>query len=141
MTVSAFHGAKIALFNGPEILVYRRDRTPVLLHAGRWDLPGGGREGEETPEQCVLREVEEEFGLRLDPACIAHRRSVPSRDHPGHIGWFMVGAITAAEVAAIRFGDEGEEWQMMPAIEFIACDEAVPALRERLADHLAGASA
>lgn len=138
MSAPIFHGAKIALFCGPEILVYRRDRTPGLLHAGRWDLPGGGREGDETPDECVLREVEEEFGIRLDPACISHRRSVPSSDHPGHIGWFLIGAITAAEIAAIRFGDEGEEWRMMPAAAFIACDDAVPALRERLAGHMAG---
>jgi 8-oxo-dGTP pyrophosphatase MutT (NUDIX family) len=37
-------------------------------HAGGpsyWLLPGGGREGDETPEQCLLREVQEETGLTI----------------------------------------------------------------------------
>jgi len=138
MSHSAFHGAKIALFDGGDILVYRRDRRPGLLHAGRWDLPGGGREGSESPDECALREVEEEFGLRLDPGCIAHRRCLASVDHPGHLAWFLVGTITPDQIAAIRFGDEGEEWRMMSAADFVTHAEAVPALRDRLADHLAG---
>ena len=137
MTSPDFHGVKIALFSGADILVYRRDRKPGLRHAGCWDLPGGGREGAETPDECVLREVEEEFGIRLDPAAIAHRRSLPSRDFPGHVGWFMVGTITAPEIASIRFGSEGEEWRMMPAVAFVADDESVFYLRDRLADYLA----
>ena len=37
-------------------------------HAGGrsyWLLPGGGREVDETPEQCLLREVQEETGLTI----------------------------------------------------------------------------
>jgi 8-oxo-dGTP diphosphatase len=135
-----FHGAKIALLCKDKLVAYRRDRTPGIPNPGLWDLPGGGREGEETPEQCALREVEEEFALRLDPTRIRWRRVYPSVDHPGHQGWFLVASIDESEVAAIRFGPEGEEWRMMPVTDFLTAADAVPALRDRLGHYLQGSS-
>ena len=49
------------------------DNRQILLiqhheHAsGRsyWLLPGGGREKDESPEQCLIREVQEETGLMI----------------------------------------------------------------------------
>ena len=52
-----FVGCKLALIHGPLILTYLRDDRPGLPWAGLWDLSGGGREGQETPEACVLREA------------------------------------------------------------------------------------
>ena len=37
------------------------------LNSGWWLLPGGGMEEGETPEECVIREVEEETGLIVRP--------------------------------------------------------------------------
>ena len=37
--------------------------TPGIPWPAFWDLPGGGREGTESPVECVLRETHEEFGL------------------------------------------------------------------------------
>jgi len=31
-----------------------------------WDLPGGHVEENETPEQCIVREIREEIGIALD---------------------------------------------------------------------------
>ena len=42
-----FSGAKLALFLGADLLVIRRDMRPDIPFPGHWDLPGGGREGEE----------------------------------------------------------------------------------------------
>ena len=43
------------------------------------------------------------------------------------------GWIDPAEIAAIRFGSEGQRWQMMPVATFIAHDGAIPAMRQRVA--------
>lgn len=45
--------------------VVENDRGEVLLirRRGKWDLPKGKLDGDETPEQAALREVEEECGL------------------------------------------------------------------------------
>jgi 8-oxo-dGTP pyrophosphatase MutT (NUDIX family) len=37
-------------------------------HAGQWALPGGRIDEGETPLDAALREVDEELGLRLEPA-------------------------------------------------------------------------
>lgn len=42
-------------------------------HAGQWALPGGRIDEGESPEQAALRELHEEVGLHLPPACILGR--------------------------------------------------------------------
>ena len=63
---AAFVGAKLALFLGDHLAVILRDDRPDIPWPGRLDLPGGGRDGDENPQDCVLRETREELGLALD---------------------------------------------------------------------------
>jgi len=140
MDDEAFSGAKIALICGPQLVTYRRDAKPSIPWPGLWDLPGGGREGEETPEACALREVEEEFGLVLLSEQVHWCRSYPSITAPGLATYFLAAAIGEDEVAAIRFGDEGQYWKMMAFAEFLGHAEAIPHLQERLADYLAASA-
>lgn len=128
-----FVGAKGAFLCDGAVLAYLRDDRPGLPWAGWWDLPGGGREGSESPEACLLRELHEEFGLRMPPARLLWRREMAAMADPARRSWFFGAAITRAEIAAIRFGDEGQHWCMMPLAEFLSHDRAVPQLRDRLA--------
>jgi len=128
----AFIGAKAALFQGGRLLTYLRDVRADLPWSGMWDLPGGGREGEETPEACLLRELEEEFGLKLTVDRLIDRRVWPSMTGGPLPGVFFAGHLTLAEVAGISFGDEGQRWEMMPVGAFLTHPLAVPALVERV---------
>ena len=127
-----FHGAKLALLNGAHVLVYLRDDFAGLPFAGHWDLPGGGREGLETPEDCVLRELFEEFGLQFGAERLVWKREFRWFHKPEVRVWFFGGWITADEIAAVRFGDEGQYWKMMQVAAFMAHEKAVPDLQKRL---------
>ncbi len=124
-------GCKAAFFCGADILTYLRDETPGLGWAGLWDLPGGGREGNESPEDCLLRELEEEFGLRLPAERLVWRRVFPSIMDASRPSVFFGGVLSEAEIARVRFGDEGQCWQMMPVAAFVAHAAAVPEMQRR----------
>lgn len=131
-----FLGCKAALLCGDALLTYLRDDKPGLPWPGHWDLPGGGREGAETPEDCLLRELHEEFGLILPPDRLVFRRVWPSMMDSARASVFFAGRVTPAEINAIRFGDEGQYWQMMPVAAYLSHPLAVPALQARVADAL-----
>ena len=47
-----------------------RDGMILLIHetvSGWWVIPGGGIEEGETPEECCIREAEEETGIIVQP--------------------------------------------------------------------------
>lgn len=126
-----FTGAKAALFCGASVLTYLRDETPGLRWPGVWDLPGGGREGEEGPEDCLLRELREEFGLRLHSDRLVWRRVFPSMVEAGRDSVFFGGWLSRGEVASVRFGDEGQGWELMPVAAFLGHSGAVPEMQRR----------
>lgn len=45
------------------MLVTRRGPGEHL--AGMWEFPGGKLEGKESPEECIVRELSEELGIRV----------------------------------------------------------------------------
>lgn len=121
----------MALFCGASVLVCLRDEKPGLRWPGLWDLPGGGREGDEGPEDCLLRELWEEFGLRLPPERLIWRQVFPSMVEAGRVSVFFGGRVSAQEVSEIRFGDEGQGWDLMPVEGFLGHARAVPEMQRR----------
>ena len=77
--------------------------------------------------------MEEEFGLRLPVQRLMRRWVWPSMTDPARLSVFYAGRITLAEVAAIRFGDEGQMWRLMPVTTYMAEPRAIPEMQRRLA--------
>ena len=131
-----FSGAKLAALYGGALLTYRRDRRPGIPFPGLIDLPGGGREGNESPAECALRELAEEFGLVVPAPRVHYARRYEISWHTGRPSFFLAVHLTSAEIAAVTFGDEGEDWRLMPVAEFMGHGEAIPHLQVRLRDYL-----
>lgn len=127
-----FIGAKAALFCGGRLLTLQRDDLPGLPWPGMWDLPGGGREGDESAENCLVRELYEEFSLTLPPERLVFRGTWPSAKGGPLPGVFFAGQITETEVQSIRFGDEGQGWALMPVAEYLSHPLAIPAMVARV---------
>ena len=51
------------------VLIARR--PPGKQLAGLWEFPGGKLEAGETPEEALIRELEEELGISTKTACLA----------------------------------------------------------------------
>ncbi|MFN7265072.1 MAG: NUDIX domain-containing protein [Phenylobacterium sp.] len=131
-----FDGTKLALFHEGRLLVYQRDIRPDLRFSGLWDLPGGGREGDETPVACGLRELQEEFGISLPLTQLEWIRAYhPAGARGAQV--FIVGVLRAEQIGAIQFGSEGRQWRLIDAEAFATLADAVPQLRTRVADALA----
>lgn len=131
-----FSGCKIALLSDDKLLTILRDDKENIPWPNMWELPGGGREGEETPFECVQREVFEELGLKLEEADILWVKKYQGMLNPDKISIFMVGTITQEEFASIVFGDEGQAYQMMDVSQFLADNRVIPQLQGRLSDYL-----
>lgn len=95
-----------------------------------------GREGTETTFECAAREVYEEFGIALSPGSIRWNKTCSSAHVEGAQAVFMVAEISEDDVAAIEFGDEGQEWRLMTMVEFLAHHSVPETLKSRLRDYL-----
>ncbi|GAA6165350.1 NUDIX hydrolase [Pelagimonas sp. KU-00592-HH] len=131
-----FHGAKLALFIGDRLLTILRDDKPGIPWPAHWDMPGGGREGTESGAACVLREVQEELGLILSEATLSWGRIYWRK---GLAFWFFAAHLPEGADGDIRFGDEGQEWALWEAHDYLRHARAIPQFQSRLADYLAGA--
>ncbi|KNB50498.1 NUDIX domain-containing protein [Streptomyces caatingaensis] len=57
--------AALVINSAGEYLLHLRDNIEGICDPGTWSLLGGGREGAETAEAAIARELKEEAGLVL----------------------------------------------------------------------------
>jgi len=85
------------------ILLTRRAVEPAL---GEWSLPGGFVEIDENPEECILREIEEETGLT---GRIVAQIGVRGQKSGMYINIMIAGFLVKAVGGDLRAGDDASE--------------------------------
>ncbi|MDW5562931.1 MAG: NUDIX domain-containing protein [Methanomassiliicoccus sp.] len=117
----------VVMVDGRIVLV-RRGREPGR---GKYALPGGFVEHGERAEDCAVREVMEETGLRTEPLGLVGLYSDPGRDPRGHI----VSAVFHLRVVGgeLRAGDDADEVSLydLDSLPELAFDHA-----KIITDHL-----
>ena len=131
-----FTGCKIALICDGRILTILRDDKPTIPWPNLWELPGGGREGDESPFECAAREVYEELTIQLSKDDIIWSWIYPSMLDENKKSVFLVGKLTQEQFDSIVFGDEGQSFKLMSIEEFLTLDQVVPQLQERVRDYV-----
>ena len=134
--ISDFQGCKIALICGDKVLTILRDDKDDIPCPNMWELPGGGREGNESPFECAAREVYEELGIHLTEDCLLWAKVYPSVLFADKQSVFLVGQLTQKQFDSIVFGDEGQGYQLMNVEEFLSSSQVVPQLQDRLRDYM-----
>lgn len=135
--MTEFHGAKVALISGRNVLTLLRDDLATIPFPNMWDFPGGGREGDETPQDCVLRELFEEFGLRLEESDLVYRASRDGVLPRQPKIWFFGAVLEQLDPSQISFGTEGQRWELMPIDTYLAHPKAINHLQGGLRGFLA----
>jgi 8-oxo-dGTP diphosphatase len=92
----------ILIENG-KLLLVKRAKEPDL---GKWAVPGGRIEENETAEECLKREFKEETGLDVEPVKLIGIYSDPARDPRKIIGAAYITRRTGGEIKA---GDDAGE--------------------------------
>ncbi len=75
------------LRRGDRILVCRRRHDQD--HPAKWEFPGGKIEGDESPEQCLRRELDEELGIDAEIGPLLARLGHSYPDGPTVDLWFF----------------------------------------------------
>ncbi|HWA62423.1 MAG TPA: 8-oxo-dGTP diphosphatase MutT [Caulobacteraceae bacterium] len=69
MTNILLVAAAALIDNDGRVLICKRPQGKQL--AGMWEFPGGKVEASETPEACLIRELDEELGIKVAKNCLA----------------------------------------------------------------------
>jgi 8-oxo-dGTP diphosphatase len=96
----------------------------LLVHRPRyddWSFPKGKALAGETDEECALREVEEETGLRCELGSELPQTSYVSRGRPKRVRYWLMPRC-AGELAPTDEVDAGEWLSLVEAHERLSYD-------------------
>lgn len=103
----------VAVVDGKRILLIKRENPP---HVGKWALPGGIIDINESPEEAAARELKEETGVSVDPTNLI---LLGTYDIAASEGWHNIGityvvakAKTQGEPASSSDAQEARFWTL-----------------------------
>ncbi|MGO8763856.1 MAG: 8-oxo-dGTP diphosphatase MutT [Limisphaerales bacterium] len=93
------------LFHDGQLLIAQRRQESHL--GGLWEFPGGKREGNETFEECLVREIREELGCQVSVGELFEEVTHEYPGKPVHLKFYICRLVSgepkALECAALRW--------------------------------------
>jgi len=130
-----FHGVKGIVFIGEKMIVYRRDTNtnsfPLYI-----DLPGGGKEKNESPFETFKRELEEEFGIEINKEDVKFSKKYMSVMDSTKESYFIVTKPLEIKENDIIFGNEGLEYFLINPKEYLKLADGIKRQQDKVADYL-----
>jgi 8-oxo-dGTP diphosphatase len=106
----------------PQVLLIQRGFEPFK---GCWAIPGGFMDMDETTEQCAIRELEEETGLKISDVRQIGAFSKVDRDPRGRTITVAYLAIVDAPLEVKGLDDAAKaQWFPLSALPPLAFDHA-----------------
>ena len=104
-------GSSIIFINDrSQILLFLRDDIPGLPYPNTWDVPGGHLESNESPAECIVREMKEEMNLTLESFELFSE--IEFEDRIEYTFWagadFEIGQIELTEGQKLKWFTEDE---------------------------------
>lgn len=87
------------IFCNNELLLLRRANY-IKRYGGKWCLPGGHIDNDESPESCIAREIEEETGIQIGQQMM--RSQVYTYDDGNKTQVFIIGLKDKPDVTISR---------------------------------------
>jgi 8-oxo-dGTP diphosphatase len=117
-----------------EVLLLLRDNKPGIPYPNTWDLPGGHVEGNESPSECIRREMDEELPW-LD---LGHFRMYEIVEFPEQINYFFWTRIDASEETLNKILREGQRatWMSLAQVRKTTIAFGFGMIVERFFDRL-----
>lgn len=134
--VHTLHIATACILNtAQELLVVRKRGTH------KWMLPGGKLDRDETPEQALLRELQEELRVTLSRADLhalgRFQASAANEVDTQVSAHAFIATLPAGQTVQIDAEIEALDWKPLDALQ---CDQVAPLLRQHIVPALRQAS-
>ncbi|MCS3765342.1 arsenate reductase/protein-tyrosine-phosphatase family protein [Bradyrhizobium centrosematis] len=115
----------ILVDRGGRLLLQLRDNKPDIAQPGRISFFGGQREKQETPLQCIVREISEEIGAKLSQDDFHHLLTLDAPD-PENVDGHVKGTYFVAR------GLDSSTLEVTEGALVIVEPEGVRAIRDNL---------
>ena len=84
-------------FNNGKVLLCQR--KPTSHYPLKWEFPGGKAEADESPADCLRRELHEELGINAEVGKLFHRQHAAYPDNKNFdVSYFMISSYQGSIV-------------------------------------------
>ena len=81
------------------LIAKRHSKDPL---GGKWEFPGGKIEPDETPQECLVREIKEELGVDVEIGPFYDDNVYSSQDHDIHLLFYWAEVINGEVIPVVH---------------------------------------